>query len=157
MAASRLSFIFVEFFMTQLWATFIKEFIMLSMILFGSFITAVGVLSIIAKASPRALKTILGYECWVDLTMSILISIYVGFSGTISGMVIGALTGVFIGMTLFIGARAIGYIRYEKNAEGKFVAVEHPPVWTPELFKNKWSNFASKHSRQDSEYFASAA
>lgn len=124
---------------------------MLSMIIMGSVISALAILSVMAKISPRFLKICLGYEAWIDLTLSILISVYVGFSGTISGMVIGACTGLFIGTTLFIAARTIGYTRFEKDENGNRIEKSYAPVWTvakaKELFFKHWNKLAEKYDR----------
>ena len=119
---------------------------MLSLIIIGSLITAVGFISIMAKSSPKFLKLMLGYEALVDLCLSILISIYVAFSGTISGIIIGAMAGVFMSLALFIGARTIGYSKLEKT-DGKYKIVDFPAKWNYEYFKGIWNSFAAKYSR----------
>lgn len=126
---------------------------MLSFILIGAAATAFGIISIIAKASPSFLKKILGYEVYIDLSLSVLISLYVALSGTISGIVIGAITGIFIGATLFVAARTIGYQKLERNEQtGKMEWVSYPPVWTLKTFKNllnnKWSKLTAPYQRK---------
>lgn len=124
---------------------------MLGMIVFGSLISAVAVLSVMAKMSPRFLKIALGYEAWIDLAMSVLITVYVGMSGTISGMVIGACTGLLFGMCMFVAARTIGYTKIEM-VDGKRTEVQYPPKWTvanaKALFNKFWNKLDSRYSRE---------
>lgn len=97
---------------------------MISLIVFGSLVTSLAIISVLAKASPRLLKIVLGYEVFVDLAFSLLIGVACGVSGTMSGFVIGAATGLIFGVSLFILARVYGYTRYEN---GKWV--DYPAKW----------------------------
>lgn len=121
---------------------------MLSMIIIGSLATAAGIISILAKSSPKLMKRMLGYEVALDLTLSILVSLYVALSATISGMVIGALTGLFVGATLFIAARMIGYSKYQK---GEWV--DYPGRWNKESFKTFWEGKTARFSREGQHGF----
>ena len=56
-------------------ALFSLESIMISMIVFGSLVTSLALISIIAKASPSLLKKMLGYEVYVDICISLLIGL----------------------------------------------------------------------------------
>lgn len=97
---------------------------MISLIVFGSLVTSLAIISILAKASPRLLRIVLGYEVWIDLAFSLLIGIACGVSGTMSGFVIGAATGLIFGVSLFILARVYGYTKYENG-----VWVDYPAKW----------------------------
>lgn len=117
-------------------ALFSLESIMISMIVFGSLVTSLALISIVAKASPSLLKKMLGYEVYVDICISLLIGLACGISGTMSGFVIGAFTGLIFGITLFILARVIGYSRLVNG-----VWVDFPPVWT---FNSLFGRFHSE-------------
>ena len=116
---------------------------MLSLIIIGSLATAAGIISILAKSSPKLMKRMLGYEIALDLSLSILVSLYVALSGTISGMVIGAFTGLFVGATLFVAARMIGYSKFQK---GEWV--DYPGRWNKESFKAFWEEKTARFSRE---------
>ena len=109
---------------------------MISMIVFGSLVTSLALISTVAKASPSLLKKMLGYEVYVDICISLLIGLACGISGTMSGFVIGAFTGLIFGITLFILARVIGYSRLVNG-----VWVDFPPVWT---FNSLFGRFHSE-------------
>ena len=129
---------------------------MMSFILMASFITAVGFISMIAKASPTWLKRILGYELYVDIALDLFIGVYAGMSGTISGMVIGGLTGIIIGLTLFVTRHFIGYQRYEiVDAEtNKREWIAYPPSWSIPAFKAWFTNKTAKYNRKDTYAFS---
>lgn len=97
---------------------------MISMILFGSVITSLAILSILAKTNLSLLFKVLGYEAYVDLVFSLLIGLACGVSGTMSGFVIGAATGLIFGTSLFLLKKFIGY---SKLVNGKWVYF--PPKW----------------------------
>jgi hypothetical protein len=120
---------------------------MIGLIVFGSLVTSVAIISILAKASPKLLKRVLGYEAYVDLAFSLLIGMACGFSGTMSGFVIGAATGLIFGVTLFILARVYGYACYEKQEDGTYKWVEYEP-------KFKISNWLSKYTNKNIGKFA---
>ena len=142
---------------------------MLSMVIFGSLMTAVGIFSILAKSSPSFLRLSLGYEAMIDLGLTILICLYAGLSGTISGMLIGAMTGVCISGVLFVLKRTVGYAKMvknpdydENNPESKaLIRQEIPAVWTisyaKSLFNKQWADKSAKFSRQGQYGFKKAA
>lgn len=113
---------------------------MIGLIVFGSLVTSVAIISILAKASPKLLKRVLGYEAYVDLAFSLLIGMACGFSGTMSGFVIGAATGLIFGVTLFILARVYGYARYEKQEDCTYKWVEYEPKFKISNWLNKFTN-----------------
>lgn len=110
---------------------------MISMILFGSAITSLAILSIFAKSNVDLLYKILGYEAYVDLCFSLIIGFACGISGTMSGFVIGAATGLIFGTCLFLLKKMIGYKKYENKTW-----VYYPAKWPiGDLFKNMYSKY----------------
>lgn len=110
---------------------------MISMILFGSAITSLAILSILAKTNVELLYKVLGYEAYVDLCFSLLIGFACGISGTMSGFVIGAATGLIFGCSLFIMKKLIGYKKYENKKW-----VYHPAQWPiGDMFKKLYSKY----------------
>lgn len=107
---------------------------MISMIVFGSLVTSLAIISVMAKASPIFLKRVLGYEAYVDLVFSLLIGFACGISGTMSGFVIGAATGLIFGCTLFVLSKMYGYQKFE---DGKWI--DYPAKWTLKALKDKAS------------------
>lgn len=110
---------------------------MISMILFGSAITSLAILSILAKSNVDLLYKILGYEAYVDLCFSLLIGFACGVGGTMSGFVIGAATGLVFGASLFILKKLIGYKKYENKKW-----IYYPAKWSiGDFFKGLYKKY----------------
>lgn len=96
------------------------------MILHG-LLTAAAIITIAAKFSPEFLKTMLGYQWLVDVLMHGGIMLWAATTGTFSGMIVGAITGLCISLSLSLLRRVWGFKTYdfktrEWNVQG--------PVWT---------------------------
>ena len=94
-----------------------------------SVLTAVEVLFILSS-SEHALKAFLGYKLYVDLIYGVGLTLYMGLSGTISGVIIAAFSGFFMTATLLLASKMIGYRKRKRLADGSYVWVEYPPVLT---------------------------
>lgn len=104
-------------------------------ILFSGVLTAVGFLLILGKCSSKLLKRFLGYDWLIDIIGDIGIAVYFGMTGTISGLLIGAVTGICFSVILWMAKNIVGYQTYEK-VNGKRQWVEHEPKWDSEYFGN---------------------
>lgn len=110
----------------------------------SGFLTAVGFVAIAAKVSPTFIKRVLGYDWIVDLVVTVGIMVFMGGTGTISGMMIGVTTGLAISAVLFFAKKFWKYEKLERNESGKMEWVEHKGKWTiPYLVKNARSTMAS--------------
>lgn len=95
----------------------------------GGFLTAVGFVVIAAKISPSFLKKALGYDWILDLSFTLGIMFLFGSTGTVSGMMIAVITGLFISLTLFVTKKFWAYSKLEK-VDGKYKWVDYPGEWT---------------------------
>lgn len=97
---------------------------------FSGILTAVGFVAIAAKFSPTILQRALGYDWVVDLLMTLGLMWLFGSTGTISGMMIGVITGLCISAVLYFVKNVYKYQKYEKK-DGTFQWVTYPGKWTP--------------------------
>lgn len=108
-----------------------------------SVLTAVEVLFILSS-SEHALKAFLGYKLYVDLIYGVGLTLYMGLSGTISGVIIAAFSGFFMTMTLLLASKIIGYRKRKVLDDGKVVWVEYPPTLTVLSVKTMMTTSVSK-------------
>ena len=108
-----------------------------------SVLTAVEVLFILSS-SEHALKAFLGYKLYVDLIYGVGLTLYMGLSGTISGVIIAAFSGFFMTMTLLLASKIIGYRKRKVLDDGRVVWVEYPPTITVLSVKTMMTTSVSK-------------
>lgn len=114
-----------------------------SILVMVSVLTAVEVLFILSS-SEHALKAFLGYKLYVDLIYGVGLTLYMGLSGTISGVIIAAFSGFFMTLTLLLASKIIGYRKRKVLDDGKVVWVEYPPTITVLSVKTMMTTSVSK-------------
>lgn len=95
-----------------------------------SILSAVEIIVILASVDTHALKVFLGYKVFIDVFYGVGMTIYMGLSGTISGVVIATFAGFFMTVTLAVAASMIGYRRCKTLADGTKVWVDYAPTLT---------------------------
>ena len=108
------------------------------MFLYGV-LTAVGFIAIAAKLSPKFLKLMLGYDWLVDLAVTLGIITVLSATGTISGMMIGVITGLAISLVLYVARKFMGYTKYVK-VDGVWALHSFQGEWTLSYMINKIKN-----------------
>ena len=108
-----------------------------------SVLTAVEVLFILSS-SEHALKAFLGYKLYVELIYGVGLTLYMGLSGTISGVIIAAFSGFFMTLTLLLASKIIGYRKRKVLDDGRVVWVEYPPTITVLSVKTMMTTSVSK-------------
>ena len=114
-----------------------------SILVMVSVLTAVEVLFILSS-SEHALKAFLGYKLYVDLIYGVGLTLYMGLSGTISGVIIAAFSGFFMTLTLLLASKIIGYRKRKVLDDGRVVWVEYPPTLTVLSVKTMMTTSVSK-------------
>ena len=126
-----------------------------SILIVVSVLTAVEVLFILSS-SEHALKAFLGYKLYVDLIYGVGLTLYMGLSGTISGVIIAAFSGFFMTMTLLLASKIIGYRKRKVLDDGTVVWVEYPPTLTvsstKEMIETSVSKIRTKFNNLRSTY-----
>jgi len=102
-----------------------------------SVLSAIEILVILASVDTHYLKTFLGYKMWVDLLYGVGIMLYMGLSGTISGVIISTFSAFFMTLTLTAAAMLIGYKKRKVLADGTVIWINYPPKWTMSDLKEK--------------------
>ena len=110
--------------------------------LFSGMLTAVSIIAIAAKFSPKWLRRCLGYDWIVDLFLSIgIVALFAG-SGTISGLMTATVAGLMISGILFLLRKFWKYELYEKNEDtGKREWVLHEGKWDLPFIVSKVKSF----------------
>ena len=109
-----------------------------------SVLSAIEILVILASVDTHYLKTFLGYKMWVDLLYGVGIMIYMGLSGTISGVIISTFSAFFMTLTLTAAAMLIGYKKRKVLADGTIIWINYPPKWTLAELKIKATTIKDK-------------
>ncbi len=109
-----------------------------------SVLSAIEILVILASVDTHYLKTFLGYKMWVDLIYGVGIMIYMGLSGTISGVIISTFSAFFMTLTLTAAAMLIGYKKRKVLADGTIIWINYPPKWTLSELKIKATTIKDK-------------
>ena len=109
-----------------------------------SVLSAIEILVILASVDTHYLKTFLGYKIWVDLIYGVGIMIYMGLSGTISGVIISTFSAFFMTLTLTAAAMLIGYKKRKVLADGTIIWINYPPKWTLSELKIKATTIKDK-------------
>ena len=109
-----------------------------------SVLSAIEILVILASVDTHYLKTFLGYKMWVDLIYGVGIMLYMGLSGTISGVIISTFSAFFMTLTLTAAAMLIGYKKRKVLADGTIIWINYPPKWTLSELKIKATTIKDK-------------
>ena len=115
-----------------------------TLIVVVSVLSAIEILVILASVDTHYLKTFLGYKMWVDLIYGVGIMIYMGLSGTISGVIISTFSAFFMTLTLTAAAMLIGYKKRKVLADGTIIWINYPPKWTLSELKIKATTIKDK-------------
>ena len=121
-----------------------------------SILSAVEILVILASVNTHYLKTFLGYKMWVDLLYGLGVMVYMGLSGTISGVIISTFSAFFMTLTLTAAAMMIGYKKRKVLADGTVIWINYPPKWTMDTVKAKALDLKDKAIVKFSELKAKA-
>lgn len=122
-----------------------------------SALSAAEVLFILNSISDHALKVTLGYKVWIDVIYGLGMTIYMGLSGTISGVVIAAFSGAMMTLALAVAAAMVGTRKRRTLADGSKVWIDNPPAWTKEFMKEKAIWVKDKAIAMKEQYLPKAA
>lgn len=77
-------------------------------------LTAFVYISLVARLSKKALYYVTGYNALVDLIFTILIVGMAAATGTTTGLLVSAFTGLFLTIGLIVLKRYLGYVKLKK-------------------------------------------
>lgn len=109
-----------------------------------SCLSAAELIYILYSFNPDALKTALGYKVYIDLVYGLGITAYMAMSGTISGVVIAAISGACMTASLTLMAAIYGYYKREKLADGSVIWIEYKPTLTKQRIKDLFEQMRTK-------------
>lgn len=114
----------------------------MTLIVIASLFTAFEFLSIIGKMSPKLLKKVLGYEYLIDIIMSFGLMLYFGLTGSITGIIVSAVSGFIFSASLYATKHIIGYSKLHrvKGTWFKFEWVDYPATWSSKKAGGFFSN-----------------
>ena len=95
-----------------------------------SILSAVEIIVILGSVDHHMLRVFLGHKLWIDLFYGLGVMLYMGLSGTISGVIISTFSAFFMTLVLTAAAGCIGYTKRKVLSNGQVVWVEYPPKWT---------------------------
>lgn len=122
-----------------------------------SALSAAEVLFILNSISNHALKVTLGYKVWIDILYGGALTLYMGMSGTISGVIIAAFSGTIMTLSLAVAAALIGTRKRRTLADGTKVWIDNPPSWTKDRIKQKAIELKDKAVSLKDQYLPQAA
>jgi len=122
-----------------------------------SALSAAEVLFILNSISDHALKVTLGYKVYIDVIYGLGMTVYMGLSGTISGVVIAAFSGAMMTLSLAVAAALIGTRKRRTLADGTVVWIDNPPSWTKDRIKQKAIELKDKAVSLKDQYLPQAA
>lgn len=122
-----------------------------------SALSAAEVLFILNSISDHALKVTLGYKVYIDVIYGLGMTVYMGLSGTISGVVIAAFSGAMMTLALATAAAMIGTRKRRTLADGTKVWIDNPPSWTKDRIKQKAIELKDKAVSLKDQYLPQAA
>ena len=114
------------------------------MLVVVSVLSAVEILVILASVDEHLLKVFLGQKLYVDLIYGVGIMLYMGLSGTISGVIISTFSAFFMTLTLLTASKTIGYRKRKTLADGTVIWIEYPPEWTVSSAKKMMTVYKDK-------------
>lgn len=121
-----------------------------------SALSAAEVLFILNSISDHALKVTLGHKVWIDVIYGLGMTVYMGLSGTISGVVIAAFSGAMMTLSLAVAAALIGTRKRRTLADGTVVWIDNPPSWTKDRIKQKAIELKDKAVSLKDQYLPQA-
>lgn len=122
-----------------------------------SALSAAEVLFILNSISNHALKVTLGKKLYIDILYGLGMTVYMGLSGTISGVVIAAFSGAMMTLSLAVAAALIGTRKRRTLADGTVVWIDNPPSWTKDRIKQKAIELKDKAVSLKDQYLPQAA
>lgn len=122
-----------------------------------SALSAAEVLFILNSISDHALKVTLGRKVYIDVIYGLGMTVYMGLSGTISGVVIAAFSGAMMTLALAVAAAMIGTRKRRTLADGTVVWIDYPPSWTKDRIKQKAIELKDKAVSLKDQYLPQAA
>lgn len=122
-----------------------------------SALSAAEVLFILNSISNHALKVTLGKKLYIDVIYGLGMTVYMGLSGTISGVVIAAFSGAMMTLSLAVAAALIGTRKRRTLADGTVVWIDNPPSWTKDRIKQKAIELKDKAVSLKDQYLPQAA
>lgn len=93
-------------------------------------LSAVEILVILGSVDEHYLRVFLGHKLWIDLFYGLGIMLYMGFTGTISGVIISTFSAFFMTLVLTAAAGIIGYRKRKVLSDGTVIWIDYPPKWT---------------------------
>ena len=100
-----------------------------------SFLTTAEIFFILYSLNPHWLKVALGYSWVLDLTLGVGISLIMLSTGSVSGLIMSAISGAVLSFSLIAMKKLIGYRKLENG-----VWYQYPPTLTKDnviKFKDK--------------------
>lgn len=94
-----------------------------------SVLTCAEVFFILHSLDKHWLKAVLGYKIYLDVIFGLGTTLYFALSGTISGVIMAAISGAVFSFSLVFMQKLIGY-RKLQNEDGKRVWVDYKPTIT---------------------------
>lgn len=127
----------------------------MTIIIVASMFTAFEFLSVIGKMSTALLKKVLGYEYVVDIIMSFGMMLYFGLTGSITGIIVSAVSGFIFSVALYAAKHIIGYMKLERvpGTWFKFRWVEYPATWNSQKAGGFISRMISSIGRFVTNFF----
>lgn len=110
-----------------------------------SFLTTAEIFFILYSLNIHWLKVALGYSWVLDLTLGVGMSIIMLSTGSLGGLIMSAISGAVLSVSLLSMKKLIGYRKYE-TINGKKVWVEYPNTLTINSVKNNIISFKNKAS-----------
>ena len=100
-----------------------------------SFLTTAEIFFILYSLNPHWLKVALGYSWVLDLTLGVGISLIMLSTGSVSGLIMSAISGAVLSLSLITMKKLIGYRKLENG-----IWYQYPPTLTKDniiKFKNR--------------------
>ena len=127
----------------------------MTIIVIASLFTAFEFLSIIGKMSTSLLKKVLGYEYVIDIIMSFGLMLYFGLTGSVTGIIVSAISGFIFSVALYSAKHIVGFKKLERinGSWFKWHWVEYPSDWNSEKAGGFFSRFIRSIGNFVSKFF----
>lgn len=124
----------------------------ITIIVVASLFTAFEFLSVIGKMSQPLLKKVLGYEYLIDIIMSFGLMLYFGITGSVTGIIVSAVSGFIFSAALYSAKHILGYSKLHRipGTWFKFEWVDYPPNWN----SKKAGGFFSRLFKSTGEFIS---
>lgn len=106
-------------------------------------LTAGVYISLVTRLNSKAIYYVTGYNAIVDLLFTLLIIGMAAATGTTTGLLVSAFTGVFLTIGLIFMKKYLGYVKLQrvKGTLFKFKTVAHKPTHKLPEFLSKLQQF----------------